>query len=76
MDTTEIREAGERQALKKTKSGKAPGIDGIPAELYKADSDVAVKELTRLFSRIWHEKVPDKWKQGLIVKLPKKGDMK
>jgi len=28
-------------------------MDKIPAELYKADSDVAVKELTRLFNRIW-----------------------
>ena len=43
MDTTEIREAEVRQALKKTKSGRTPGIDSIPVELYKADSDVAVK---------------------------------
>ena len=42
-----------------TKTGRTPGIDGIPAELYKADSDVAVKELTRLSNRIWHkEKIP------------------
>ena len=53
METTETREAEERQTLKKTKNGKAPGMDKIPAELYKADSDVAVKELTRLFNRIW-----------------------
>ena len=43
MDTREIREAEVKQALKKTKIGRTPGIDGIPAELYKADSDVAVK---------------------------------
>ena len=42
-----IKEAEVRQALRKTKSGKTPGIDGIPAELYKADSDVAVRELTK-----------------------------
>lgn len=77
MDTTEIKEAEVRQALRKTKSGRTPGTDGIPAELYKADSDVAVKELTRLFNRIWHEeKVPDQWKKGLIVKIPKRGDLK
>lgn len=71
MDTTGIREAEVRQALKKTKSGRTPGIDGIPAELYKADSDVAVKELIRLFNRIWHEeKVLDQWKKGLTVKIP------
>ena len=70
--TTEIREAEVRQTLKKTKIGRTPGIDGIPAELYKADSDVAVKELTRLFNRIWNEeKIPDPWKKGLIVKIPR-----
>ena len=39
MDTTEIREAEVKQALKKTKIGRTPGINGIPAELYKADSE-------------------------------------
>jgi len=53
LETTETREAEVRQTLKKTENGKAPGIDKIPTELYKADSDVAVKELTRLFNRIW-----------------------
>ena len=60
MDTTEIKEAEVRQALRKTKNGRTPGIDGIPAELYKPDSDVAVKAFTRLFDRLWREgKVPD-----------------
>ena len=77
MDKTEIREAEVRQARKKTKIGRKPGIDDIPAELYKADSDLAVKELTRLFNRIWHEeKITDQWKKGLIVKIPKRGDLK
>ena len=33
MDTTEIKEAEVKQALRKTKSGRTPGIDGIPAAL-------------------------------------------
>ena len=32
MDTTKIREAEVRQALKKTKSGRTPGIDGIQVD--------------------------------------------
>ena len=33
--------------------------------------------LKRLFSQTWREeKIPDEWLQGIIVKLPKKGDMK
>jgi len=39
MDTAEIRETEVRQALKKTKSGRTPGIEGIPAELCKADRE-------------------------------------
>jgi len=46
-------------------------------KLYKACGDVAVKELIRLFKRIWHdEKVPDQSKKGLKVKIPKRGDLK
>ena len=59
--------------MKKTKTGRTPRIHGIPAELYDADGDVAVKELTRLFNKMWHEeKVPDQWKKGLIVNTKKK----
>ena len=78
MDTTEIREAEVRQAVEKTKTGRTSVIDSILAELYKADSDVTVKELTRLFNKIrWHEeKVPDQWKKGLDNTRQKKGDLK
>ena len=59
MNTTEINEE-VRQELKKTKNERTPGSDGVPAELYKADCDVAVKESTRLLNKIWfEEKVPD-----------------
>ena len=76
MDTAEIREDEVRQALRKTKSGKAPGMDEIPAELLKASGDTAVQELTRLYRKIWkEERIPDNWKKGIIVKLPKKGDL-
>lgn len=58
---------------KKSKSGRTPGIDGIPTEPYKTDRDVAVEELTRLFNGMWHEeKVPNECKKGLIVKIPKR----
>nr|KAG5694275.1 hypothetical protein BaRGS_031993 [Batillaria attramentaria] len=77
IDTGSITEAEVREALKKTKPGKAPGIDDIPADLYKADMETATRELTRIFNRVWEEEeVPEKWKKGLIVKIPKKGDLK
>ena len=52
-------------------------MDGFPEELYKTNGDVAIKEFTRLFNKIWHkEKVPDQWKKGLILKIPNRGDLK
>ena len=26
-------------------------------------------------NRIWREKIPEEWKKGLLIKLPKKGDL-
>ena len=37
-----------KSAIKKLKCGKAPGIDGLPAEVYSAGGDVA-KQRTSLF---------------------------
>ena len=63
--------------IKKTimtlRSGKAAGPDEIPAEAIKADIETAVQMLYSLFSKIWEkEEVPAQWKEGIIIKLPKK----
>ena len=58
------------------KNNKATGIDNIAAEVLKIDIDTTASEMEKLFREIWDaEEVPDEWKQGLIVKLPKKGDL-
>ena len=59
------------------RSGKAAGPDEIPAEAIKADIETAVKMLYSLFSKIWKkEEVPAQWKEGIIIKLPKKKQQK
>ena len=59
------------------KNGKAAGPDGIPAEALKADIDTATDILHNLFAKIWdEEKVPADWREGLVIKLPKKGDLR
>jgi len=76
MCTSFITKAEIRDAIKKLKNGKAGGIDGITAELLKADTQTTVDWLDKLFRTIWErEEVPKEWKQGIIVKLPKKGDL-
>lgn len=65
-----------REALEKLKNGKAPGNDNIYPEMLKASSDIIVEVLYPLLNEIWtSEEIPQKWKEGLIVKIPKKGDL-
>ncbi|CAC5396277.1 unnamed protein product [Mytilus coruscus] len=66
-----------RNTIKSLKTGKAPGIDSIHAEMLKADLDTSSKVLHNLFLVIWKEgDIPSDWSKGLIVKLPKKGNLR
>ena len=64
------------QAINKIKRGKAAGPDQIPPEALKADVEGTADALHPLFVRIWREECfPKDWKDGHLVKLPKKGDL-
>ena len=55
---------------------KAGTKDEITAELLKADMNTTEKWLVKLFRTFWEqEKVPKTWKHGLIVNVPKKGEL-
>ena len=59
------------------KSGKAPGDDRVSADMLKAGGEIIVRPLVELFEGIWEkEDIPSDWKTGLIIKLPKKGDLR
>ena len=63
-------------AIRKMKSSKAPGADGVAAEMMKADVSVTAPILTDIFKQVWESgQLPEAWKTGLIFKLPKKGDL-
>ena len=65
-----------RNAIRDMKSGKAPGVDNITAELLKADIETSVDKIHNLVREIWREeRSPEDWNRGLIVKLPKKGGL-
>ena len=55
---------------------KAAGIDGIPAEFYKANPNQAACLLQPLIheARI-NESLPNEWTDGIIVEIPKKGNL-
>ena len=62
--------------LKKLRRWKAPGYDGITAEMILAEKNVTPRILFRLFKKMWHaEAKPDDFEIGLIIKLAKKGDL-
>ena len=65
-----------KATIEKLKNNKAEGIDGVPAEILKTDLDFFSRKLQPAINQIWStEEVPQTWKSGLLVKLPKKGDL-
>jgi len=63
------------KAVGKLKINKAPGEDDIIVELFKNAGQELKKRLHTLICNIWREeKMPDAWREGLIVPLFKKGD--
>ncbi|PFX14848.1 Transposon TX1 uncharacterized 149 kDa protein [Stylophora pistillata] len=66
-----------KRAIKRLKNGKAAGPDGIPPEAIKIDLSTSTEMLYELFGNIWEtNEVPDDWKEGYLIKLPKKGDQR
>ena len=62
-------------ALKATQRGRAPGWDGLPAELYKAFSRQFGPLLAALFTAIGTTRnMPGRFTEGIIKVLYKKGD--
>ena len=62
-------------AIDKLKSHKLPGIEQIPAELIKAGGRTIYLEIHKLIISIWvKEKLPEEWKESIIVLIHKKGD--
>ena len=65
-----------RKAIKQLKNGKAAGTDEIPAEALKVDPEMLAEILYGLFEKIWEEEeIPLEWKEGLLIKIAKKGDL-
>ena len=58
--------------LTSLRNGKVAGPDSIPAEALKAGKETSVDMLHALVTKIWEkEDVPEQWKEGLIIKIPK-----
>ena len=58
------------KAIKLLSSGKAPGSDAIPVEIYKAGGPPVAEKLTELFHIMWRKKaIPQEFKDATIIHL-------
>jgi hypothetical protein len=71
-----IQEYEVKDALKRTKGGKAMGPDGIPIEVWRTLGDVAIVWLTKLFNLIFRSnKMSDEWRRNILVPIFKNKGM-
>ena len=67
--------ASEFELINKLRGHKSPGIDQIQTELIKAGDRTIYLEIHKLIISIWKkEKLPEEWKESIIVPIHKKGD--
>jgi hypothetical protein len=77
VDTDEKTTEEVEKAIKKLKNGTAAGIDDIQAKLLKHGGEELVRRLTKLCNRTRETgETPRDWCDGIIIPLPKKGDLR
>jgi len=60
------------EAIRKLKLGKAPGSDGITAEMLKYGGEIVVDWMVWICNLAWEQsKVPEDWRKAIIVPLYK-----
>ena len=74
MDDFNSAEIG--RAIMKLKNSKAAGEDQITAEMLKYGGKAVIQAWGKLLNSCWQEEhVPSDWRNGVIVKIPKKGNL-
>ena len=64
-----------KEAIRKMKLHKAPGIDSISAEVLRTEGKPLVEMLHKIFNQIWKsERTPKDWTRMLVTPIYKKGD--
>ena len=60
-------------AIKQLQTGKAPGPDGIPAEVFKGGGETLITHLTRMFQVFWaNGQLPRDLRDANIIHLVQK----
>ena len=65
-----------KKAISKLKRNKSPGFDLLPPELFLDSIDLLGDMICKLFNYIFCNNLyPDSWTKGILVPVPKKGDL-
>jgi len=63
------------EAIKELKNNKAPGEDGISAEILKAGGLCLAHQIHKLITKIWEQEItPKEWQDAIVIPIHKKGD--
>lgn len=63
-------------AIKLLKNNKAPGLDMVSTEMLKHGGQCLVIKMMNLLNLCWQAaQIPEEWRKGVIVKLPKKDNL-
>ena len=74
IGSMQVDEAEVKAALKHSKPGTAPGLDGLPVELYRRCGDIFIPVLAKVFTAIgMTETLPAGLLDGVISSIYKKG---
>jgi len=64
-----------KEAIRNLKNNKAAGTDGIHPELIKYRRNKLLNRMYDLVRQMWEEeRIPEEWKETIIVPLHKRGD--
>ena len=74
---SEITQDEIKEAISKSKAGKAPRHDKITSEMMKALLEEALEEIRQIMNLVMKEgHAPEDWKTGIITPIFKKRDSK
>ena len=64
------------EAMGKLKEGKAGGKNGILPEMVRGCGETIMDYTLDMFHTVWMEqRVPQEWRDAVLVPIPKKGDL-
>ena len=62
-----------KKSTTKLANEKAPGLNGVPSNAFKALDDANLSWLLLFYNQLWHSQADfDEWNKGQVVPVPKK----